>query len=231
MFFRSGTGKQNLEGKINEEVSFFCDAIREENGKAFSISVGTSVKYVIHVCLSLIKIVWMRTPLGWMRSFSNYELFCRVMTIFVHGSLVIKENYSVYIDSVFCYSIFISNVQVIRRFIFNTVKKIEVGQKVKRFYIVFKRCTERCCGREIIFWVISVVNPFWVISGVNLFILEARIRDMKSFKRRSLLTKFCLNQGLLHNAVSNVICNVGFGKRFDYDDSKFKEVLNIFTSA
>ena len=38
--FRSGASKQNLEGTILEEVSCFCDAIREENGKTFSIKVG-----------------------------------------------------------------------------------------------------------------------------------------------------------------------------------------------
>lgn len=35
-------------------------------------------------------------------------------------------------------------------------------------------------------------------------------------------------QMLLNNSVSNVICALVFGKRFEYDDPKFKELLNAF---
>ena len=34
-------------------------------------------------------------------------------------------------------------------------------------------------------------------------------------------------QGLLHNAVSNNICQVVLGKRFDYDDEDFKKMLHV----
>lgn len=32
------------------------------------------------------------------------------------------------------------------------------------------------------------------------------------------------------NAVSNVICNIVFGSRFEYDNSEFKELLNILNA-
>ena len=40
---RFGAGKLSLESKIIEEVSYFNDAVRNENGKAFDIKVSIHI--------------------------------------------------------------------------------------------------------------------------------------------------------------------------------------------
>ena len=38
-------------------------------------------------------------------------------------------------------------------------------------------------------------------------------------------------KGLLHNAISNNICQIVLGKRFDYDDKNFKKMIRVVINS
>uniref|UniRef100_A0A8C5Q9A6 Cytochrome P450 n=1 Tax=Leptobrachium leishanense TaxID=445787 RepID=A0A8C5Q9A6_9ANUR len=64
--------------------------------------------------------------------------------------------------------------------------------------------------------------------------LEERVTEEAGF----LSSRFQSEQGLpfdprfiINNAVSNVICSIAFGDRFDYNDSKFQQLLQLFEKA
>ncbi|KAG8556512.1 hypothetical protein GDO81_018102 [Engystomops pustulosus] len=64
--------------------------------------------------------------------------------------------------------------------------------------------------------------------------LEERVTD----EAQCLCDAFVSKEGrpfnphyLVNNAISNVICSIAFGDRFDYDDQKFQQLLHLFDAA
>lgn len=64
--------------------------------------------------------------------------------------------------------------------------------------------------------------------------LEERVREEAGF----LCSAFAAEEGhpfnphlVINNAVSNVICSITFGDRFEYDDEKFRRLLHLFEES
>ncbi|XP_073454682.1 cytochrome P450 2G1-like [Aquarana catesbeiana] len=64
--------------------------------------------------------------------------------------------------------------------------------------------------------------------------IEERIQEEAGFlvtEIKSLKEKSINPTNLLVQAVSNVICSIVFGNRFEYDDQKFQQLLNLFAAT
>ncbi|XP_072286205.1 cytochrome P450 2G1-like isoform X2 [Pyxicephalus adspersus] len=130
--------------------------------------------------------------------------------------------------------IILSGYETVKEALLDQAEEFSGRGKVPNFDVIFKGFgvvfSNGKQWRELRKFSITTLQNF----GLGKKSIEERIQEEAGFlvaEIRSLKEKSINPKGLLAQAVSNIICSVVFGNRFEYDNRIFKQLLSMFAEV